>query len=129
MTQPTPDSAAQRKGDGSSRKSPGDHLGELKELVVGYAKQETIDPLRSLGRYLGMGIAGSILIGTGICLTLLGILRFLQTLEVFADDGAQPGALSLVPYAITLVVGGIVIGIAAKVMTSSPQKRRGGTHR
>ncbi len=129
MTQPTPESASRRKGEGASRKSPGDHLGELKDLVVGYAKQETVDPLKSLGRYLGWGIAGSILIGFGVCLTLLGLLRFLQTLDVFADDGAQPGAMSLLPYVITLVVGGIVIAVAAKVMSSSPQKRRGGTDR
>jgi len=130
LTQPTPDSAPRRRADGSSRKSPTDHVGELKDLIVGYAKQETIDPLRSLGRYLGLGIAGSILIGTGVCLSLLGLLRLLQSLDVFAaDDPSHPGAMSLVPYAITLVVGAIVIGLAAKVMTSSPQKRRGGTHR
>ena len=39
--------------------STGDQVGELKNMVVGYAKQETIDPLKSLGRYVGFGAGGS----------------------------------------------------------------------
>jgi hypothetical protein len=128
LTQPSPDSTSRRTADGSSKKSPSEHVDELKTLVVGYAKQETIDPLKSLGRYLGFGVAGSVLIGTGVSLALLGLLRLLQSLDVFAD-GPHPGALSLVPYAVTLVVGAVVIGLAVKVMTSNPPKRRGGASR
>ena len=126
MTQPMSESTPRGTASAAARKKPADHVNELKELVIGYAKQETVDPVKSLGRYLGFGIAGSILVGVGVCLSLLGLLRLLQSLEVFDDDGLHPGAMSLVPYAVTLIVGAIVIGVAAKVMTSSPPKRRGG---
>jgi hypothetical protein len=126
VSQPTPDSP-RRAGTGSAKKSPAEHIDELKELLVGYAKQETVDPLKSLRRYLAFGMAGSVLVGVGVSLALLGVLRLLQSLDVFSPDlASQPGALSLVPYAATLVVGVIVIGLAVKVMTSSPPKRRGG---
>jgi hypothetical protein len=123
LTQPVQDPTT-RGPSRASKKGPADHLDELKELVIGYARQETVDPLKSLGRYLGFGIAGSVLIGSGVCLSLLGLLRLLQSLDVFA--GGTPGAMSLSPYAVTLLVGAIVVGVSAKVMMSAPPKRRGG---
>lgn len=44
---------------------------ELRDLVVTYVKQETIVPLRQLGRYIGFGIAGALLLGLGV--VLLGV--------------------------------------------------------
>lgn len=52
---------------------------ELKDLVVAYAKQETVDELRGMGRYVGFGLAGAVLLGTGIAMLALGGLRALQT--------------------------------------------------
>ena len=60
-------------------------MAELKDLVVGYAKQETVDPLRTLGRYMGFGVAGSVCIGGGVVLLLLALLRGLQEVTVFND--------------------------------------------
>jgi hypothetical protein len=128
LTQPEQDSTTRVGGRArvSDKKGPGDHVDELKQLVIGYARQETVDPLKSLGRYLGFGIAGSVLVGVGVSMSLLGILRLLQSLDVFADDGPAPGAMSLIPYAVTLLVGAIVIGLSARAMMSAPPKRRGG---
>lgn len=87
-------------------KGPAEQLNELKDLIVGYAKQETIDPLKALGRMLGFGIAGAIMIGTGLLLGLLALLRGLQSIEVFNDPTMTTGGTwSWVPYAITFVVG------------------------
>lgn len=84
----------------------GTQLNELKDLVVGYAKQETVDPLRSLGRSLGFGIAGSVLIGTGAFLLLLALLRGLQELTFFNDPtSVDGGTWSWLPYLITATVG------------------------
>lgn len=90
------------------RRKPQDHVAELKDLVVGYARQETVDPLKSLGRYLGFGVGGGILVGFGSVLLLLALLRGLQSWD--ALDGS--GAVSLVPYAAALLGAIIVIGLA-----------------
>lgn len=102
----------------ADRRSPAQHVAELKELVIGYARQETVDPLKNLGRYLGFGVGGALLVGLGSVLLLLSLLRGLQ-----AIDGIErnTGALSLVPYAATLVVALVIIGLAVLGIT------RGGT--
>ena len=69
-------------------------------LVRDYAKQETLGPLKGAGRWLGYGIAGSVLIGTGLALVLLGLLRLIQT----EWDRAASGALSWIAYLIVLIV-------------------------
>lgn len=82
---------------------------ELKDLVVAYAKQETIDPLKTLQRYLAFGLTGSILIGAGLCFGLLALLRGLQEFELFNDTAsAHGGTWSFVPYLITSLVGAVL---------------------
>jgi Putative Actinobacterial Holin-X, holin superfamily III len=88
------------------RKGPAAQVGELKDLVVAYAKQETVDPLRTLGRYLGFGVAGSVSIGLGLFLLLLALLRGLQEIDVFNEPGEiDGGTFSWAPYWITGAVG------------------------
>jgi hypothetical protein len=61
---------------------------ELRDLVVEYAKQETIVPLKQLGRYVLFGVVGSFLLGLGVVLLGVGGLRALQTEtgDTFAGD-------------------------------------------
>jgi hypothetical protein len=69
---------------------------ELKDLCVAYVKQETVVPLEALLRYLAFGIAGSVLMGTGVMLLAVGCLRVLQT-----ETGTTfTGDWSWVPYVI-----------------------------
>lgn len=96
---------------GSDQKAVGAHIAELRTLVVGYAKQETVDPLKAIGRQMAAGIAGSICIAIGVFFLLLALLRGLQGIDAFQPDGASPGALTLVPYAVTLVVALMVLGL------------------
>ena len=93
-------------GGGPSRPSLPQLVIELKDLIVAYLKQETVVPIKQLGRYLAFGIAGSILMGVGVILWSLGLLRLLQTQtgDTFADDW------SWVPYLI--VFAALVIGAA-----------------
>jgi hypothetical protein len=82
---------------------------ELKDLVVAYAKQETVDPLKTLKRYLSFGISGALMIGIGLCFGLLALLRGLQEVEVFNDPlEVDGGTWSWAPYAITGVVGALL---------------------
>ena len=93
------------------RPGPMAQVTELKTLVVGYAKQETVDPLKALGRSLGFGIAGSILLALGLLLLLLALLRGLQQIEFFNEPGVVGGGTwSWLPYLITAVVGLLVMG-------------------
>lgn len=83
-----------------SNPNPLDGAQEIQQMLVDYAKQETIDPLKTLGRYLGFGLAGSLLIFLGAFFSALGVLRLSQSFETF--DGG--GWLSTIPYLITIAV-------------------------
>ena len=90
------------------------------QLTVDYLKQETIEPLRGLGRYLYMGIAASFFAAFGILLILLGVLRLLQT----ETGTALHGDWSWVPYAVVIVLGLMVIGVAVWRITAGPGRER-----
>ena len=90
------------------------------QLTVDYLKQETIAPLRGLGRFLYMGIAGSFCLAFGILLILLGVLRLLQT----ETGTALTGDWSWVPYAAVVVLGLAVIGLAAWRITAGPGQQK-----
>jgi hypothetical protein len=79
---------------------------ELKELTVAYAKQETLDPLKQLGRFAGYGLAGVMLLAIGLVLLGLAGLRFLQT----ETGDVLDGSLSWAPYVIeTCVLGALAV--------------------
>ena len=89
-------------------KSISEVVNELKELTISYAKQETVDPLRGLGRYVGFGIGGSFVLAIGLGMCGLALLRFLQT-----ETGTWfTGNLNWVPYVVTFIALTSVIVVA-----------------
>jgi hypothetical protein len=90
------------------------------QLTVDYLKQETLEPLRGLGRFLYMGIAGSFFLAGGILLILVGVLRLLQT----ETGTALTGDWSWVPYAVVIVLGLLVIAVAVWRITAGPGRER-----
>lgn len=101
---PLPEAPSGRSFNRNSKSTgTGTQVGELKDLVVGYAKQETVDPLRTLGRYLGFGLAGSVFIGTGLTLLLLALLRGLQGFDSFQHT------FTWAPYFITGLAGLLLV--------------------
>lgn len=92
---------------------------ELWDLVRAYAKQETVEPVKGLGRFIAFGVAGSVLLGMGTVLLALAGLRALQT----ETDGALDNHLSFVPYVIVLVVCTLVI-VWAVSRTAKKKDRR-----
>ena len=78
---------------------------QLWDLVRAYAKQETIEPIKGLGRYAAMGLAGSVFLAIGLVLLTLGGLRALQTETGDTFDGSWSWA----PYLITLVGTAVMI--------------------
>ena len=93
-------------------------VSELWALILRYAKQETLDPLKALGRYLAAGVAGSIALAIGLVLLTLALLRALQqeTAPHFA------GNWSWVPYLIVVAVAALLAGLMARAIGA--EKRR-----
>lgn len=89
---------------------------ELWDLVRAYAKQETIEPIKGIGRFVAFGVPGSLLVGLGVVLVALALLRGLQT----ETGDALDGNWTFAPYLITLVLCAVVIGLAL----SAARKRR-----
>ena len=94
-------------------------LSELWELVVAYAKQETVDPLRALGRFVGFGIPGALLMVVGLALVSVAGLRALQV----ETHEHLTGNLSWVPYGILGVFCLAVAGLAVWRIFARPKGR------
>lgn len=92
---------------------------EVVQLVVDYAKQETLGPLKGLGRFVALGTVGSVALAVGLVLLLLGLLRALQD-ETGSTFG---GHLSWLPYLLTGVAAVVVLGLAAWRIVQGPARR------
>jgi hypothetical protein len=79
------------------------------DLVKTYAKQETVDPLKNAGRFLGFGALGAVLLGIGLSLLALGLLRLVQT----EFGNLARGGWSWLPYLIVLAACSVAIVLAA----------------
>lgn len=106
-----------------AEKSVAELLSELWELVKAYVRQETLDPIKGVGRFVAFGSAGAALLGTGVVLLAVGGLRALQS----ETDATFTGNLTWAPYAIVflgLLVGG---GLSLAAVGRSREGRRGET--
>ena len=98
--------------------------GDFVQLVIDYAKQETLGPIKGLGRFVAFGLLGSIALTGGTVLLLLAGLRALQS-----ETGSTfTGNLSWLPYVITAVVAAAVMGLAAWRITKGPAAKAGRNH-
>jgi uncharacterized membrane protein YidH (DUF202 family) len=84
--------------------NPLDSAQEAQQMLVAYAKQETLEPLKDLKRYLALGLGGAVSIFLGVMFLGLGLLRGLQELDAF--DG---GFMTVIPYLITVVALAVVM--------------------
>jgi hypothetical protein len=111
-----------REGGRSRESGRGEGLtaagGDFVALVVAYAKQETLGPLRDLGRFVAFGIAGSLALALGSVLLLLAVLRALQS-----ETGSTfTGHLSWLPYMITAALATAVLGLSVWRITKGPAR-------
>ena len=87
---------------------------ELWQLIVAYFKQETIEPIKALGRFVAFGVAGSLFLSLGLVMLTLAGLRALQG----ETDTTFTGNWSWAPYLITLVGCALVAGLAARAISA-----------
>ncbi len=82
-------------------------LDGLVSILRAYLKQETLDPIRGLGRYLGFGLTSTICFAVAEIFLVLGVVRVLQT-----TTGAFEGNLSFIPYLVGLIASLVFIYLA-----------------
>jgi hypothetical protein len=82
---------------------------ELVGLIKSYALQETVGPLKRIGRALAFGSAAAFMFGIAAVLSLVAVLRVLQgeTGHLFA------GEWSWAPYLLTIAAAFVILGLAA----------------
>lgn len=68
-------------------------LADTLDLTVAYVREETVGPLRGALRWLGVGLAASVVVVIGTVMTVLGVLRLTQ--DLLSELGP---AWSAVPY-------------------------------
>jgi len=94
-------------------------LRDIRTLFLRYLKEETIQPLKELGRFVLFGALGSLCVGLGATLMLFGVLRFLQEQFRVLD-----GSLSWLPYLIIAVLASVIIALTTWRVVSGGAKRR-----
>lgn len=97
---------------------------QLWDLVRAYAKQETLEPIKGLGKYAAMGIAGSLLLSIGLVELALAGLRALQTETGDTFDDQWSWAPYLIVVAVTAIV--IVLVLRGTRKRPGPSGRRSG---
>ena len=87
---------------------------ELWQLIVAYLKQETIEPIKQLGRFVAFGVAGSLFLSVGLVTLMIAGLRALQT-----ETGTTfTGNWSWAPYLFTLAGCGVFAALAARAISA-----------
>ncbi|MDP7066800.1 MAG: hypothetical protein QF637_04195 [Acidimicrobiales bacterium] len=98
--------------------------GDIDDLLAtlrAYLKQETIGPLRGLGRYLTFGLVGT------ICFTVGGLFLILATIRTLqATTDALEGNLSFVPYLGGVITCAVLISVTTLAMKRDGRRHSGG---
>ena len=95
-------------GKKAEDKGPGEIVNELWVLCRDYAKQETIDPLKSLLQFVKWGFGGALLLAFGLLFGAVAVLRILQN-----ETGDHlTGSLTWVPYLGALAFTLVAIGLS-----------------
>ena len=102
------------KGLGGLRSSGG----EAVQLVIAYVKQETLTPLKGLGRFILFGVVGSVALGIGLVILAVAFLRVLQ-----GETGTTfTGNWSWAPYLICTVAVVLVAAVAVMAVTRGQER-------
>jgi hypothetical protein len=92
-------------------------LTELWELILSYVKQQTVEPVKDLWKFLGWGVPGAFITSLGVLLLVLAGLRAIETETSFQ------GHLSWLPYVIVVAGAGVVAALSARAVTRPARKK------
>jgi len=96
-------------------------LEEIRDLFLRYFKEQTIQPLKELGRFVAFGVLGSLFVAFGVVMALLGVLRMMQDVFPVLD-----GSLSWIPYLVVAVAGALVAALVVqRVVSGVPRRSKG----
>ena len=90
---------------------------ELVDLVIAYTKQETVDPIKRLGKTVAFGVAGAMLVGIGGVFLALSALRALES----ETDFFKEHNVTWAPYLILALL--LVVGAALSWIGLGPGKK------
>jgi cytochrome b subunit of formate dehydrogenase len=96
---------------------PQETIRELREMIVAYAKQETVEPIQGLGRYTAWGLLGAFLMGMGVLFAEVGFLRALQ----YFTYPHWTGNWSWLPYFVVVIVS-VLVAAAVWAARRKPKK-------
>ena len=88
-------------------------VAEVVDLVKSYVRQELLGPLQGAGRWVSMGLAGSLALVVGVLLLLVSLLRALQT----ETGSAFAGSRSWIPYLIAVAALTALIALLLRQVT------------
>jgi hypothetical protein len=103
-----------------AKPSPLEGAQEIQQMLVAYAKQETVEPLKSLASYLAFGIAGSLLVFMGGLFLGVGVLRMVQSET--GDTFSGGSFMSVLPYVIALAALLLVIAFILLLMNRARKR-------
>jgi hypothetical protein len=96
------------------------------QLIIDYVKQETLEPLKGLGRFILFGVAGSVAMAIGLVILAIAFLRVLQG----ETDGTFGGNWSWAPYLIcTVAVVTVAAAAAAGIQRGQARRSTGPEHK
>lgn len=97
--------------------STSEQFNETVQMVKTYALQETVDPLKTAGKWIGFGLVGAVLIGFATALLTLGLLRLVQTEWPGTFGGRWT---SLLPYLFAFLLCVLVASLAFSRINKQP---------
>lgn len=91
-------------------KSTGEVVGDLWTLLKDYAQQETVDPLKSLWRFVAYGS------GAALCFAIAGILLTVAVVRILQVEGRRwlHGNWSWLVYVVALVITSVAAFISVR---------------
>lgn len=109
-----------RRGESDRADGARGAAGDVIALILDYAKQETLGPLKGLARFVAFGSAGAVGLAVGAMLLLLALLRGLQT-----ETGSTfTGDWSWAPYLLTAVAAAAVLVLSVLRIRKGPASKR-----